>query len=226
VPYHRAAMHVYASVLSMLVLSACGTSTATTPVSDTPTSASAAPMVAEASAGLDAEIVETAITAPKLDKMKVRVDATGALVKQSLYHYDATAVPKAIRDLAAQQYPESTPVRYETEWYDDLGRVYEVEVQTKEGKRCEVAATPDGKLQYTECQLDPSELPSDVVATVHAIGGSATVLEAEHKQRDGSEEYTVELELPSGELYLRIGPDGALLGKYRRVPGIIEVPVP
>ncbi len=215
-------------VLAFVLLTACGTSGATTATPDpaAPEPASQAPMTADPGAALDAEIVKTAMTADRLDKVKVRVDADGKMLKQSLYHFDAAAIPKPIRDLAASTYPESTPVSYETEWYVEVGRVYEVEVDTKDGQHCEVAATPDGKLQYTECRIDPSTLPSAVAKTVHDMAGTREILEAEKKARGDGEEYTVEIADPGGDLYLRIAADGSVIGKYRRVPGIIEVPVP
>lgn len=214
--------------LVSVLLAGCGTSAATNPATQSPAAppSTQAPLTAKPAAGLDAEIVTTATTADKLDKLKVRVDADGKIVKQSLYHYDAAVIPKPVRDLAASTFEGSTAVRYETEWYADVGRIYEVEVDTKDGKHCEVAATPDGKLQYTECRIDPTTLPSEVAKTVHDLAGTQEILEAEKKTRADGEEFTVEIADPGGDLYVRIAADGSLLGKYRRVPGIIEVPVP
>jgi hypothetical protein len=212
-----------------LLLLGCGTSAATTPATETPqavppTTASA-DTVARA-AGLDAEIVETAAAATKVDKMKVRVEDDGQIVKQSLYHFDANAIPKPVRDLAASEYAESTPVRYETEWYADVGRVFEVEVETKDGKHCEVAATADGTKRYTECRIEAAQLPSEVAATVHGIAGEHAILEAEHKVATDGESYSVEIDDPAGVLYVKVAADGSVIGKYRQVPGVIEVPVP
>src|SRR5688500_4302747 len=48
-------------------------------------------------AALDAELVKTASAGAI--KMKIRTDAGGAVVKQSVYHRDQAAIPKPVHDL-------------------------------------------------------------------------------------------------------------------------------
>jgi uncharacterized membrane protein YkoI len=175
---------------------------------------------------IDREIVETAMAAGKVDKMKIRVDAEGTIVKQSLYHDDSARIPEAVRTLAETKFPGAKVIQYETELYSDIGRVYEVEVKTKDGKQCEVAADSDGKEQYTECRIANKELPAEVASAVKSAAPGGKIIEAERKTRPDGEEYTVEVKTSSGELYLRFKPDGSPLAKLRRIPAIVEVPLP
>jgi hypothetical protein len=209
-------------LLPLALLLACTPkgSTGTTPPTE-PTVASPA----GTSAALDAEIVETAITAANVQKMKIRVDATGGIVKQSLYHDKADALPAAVLELAKTRFPGAPIKHYETELYADRGRVYEVEVDDA-GKPCEVAATPEGKEVYVECEVDPAGLTAEIKAAVEKAAPGGKILEAETKKGPDIDELTIEVELGGRELYLRLKPDGTLVQKLLRVPAIIELPLP
>lgn len=179
---------------------------------------------APTSGAIHSTLVEAARTAGP-QKFKLRVDEQGALTKQALYHADSGPVPQAVRDLATQKFPDAKPVHYETEVYADLGLVYEVEVDTADGRRCEVAATPEGTEIYEECQLEPSALPQPVTATVSSTFPSGEIVEAESKTGPDIEEFTVEVKSGDAEYYLRISPSGELMQKFLRIPAIVEVPV-
>ncbi|MCA9712663.1 MAG: DUF1592 domain-containing protein, partial [Myxococcales bacterium] len=156
---------------------------------------------------------------------ELRAAADGHLVKQSVYHDDADAIPEPVRALAAQRFPQATITGYETEHYADLGRIYEVEVDDG-GKSCEVAAQADGTEVYTECRIDPTTLDAKVKATVDAVAPGGRILEAETKKGPSVDEITVEVQAGDRELYLRIRPDGTLIEALRRIPAIVEVPLP
>jgi hypothetical protein len=187
-----------------------------------PTDASAPPPTT--SAALDAEIVQTAISATTVHKMKVRVDAKGGIVKQSVYHDKADALPAAVTELAKTRFPGATVRHYETELYADRGRVYEVEVDDG-GKLCEISATPEGVEVYVECQVDPASLSAELKAAVEKVAPGGKLLEAETKKGPDIDEVTVEVEHAGRELYVRLKPDGTLIQLLRRVPAIIEVPL-
>jgi len=208
-------------LLPLVLILACGPkgSGGTTPPTDGGTTTSAAP-----SAALDNEIVRTAITATKVEKMKVRVDADGGIVKQSLYHGQADALPAKVLEAAKARFPNATVRHYETELYADRGRVYEVEVDDA-GKLCELAATPEGAEVYIECQIDPASLAAELKATVDEQAPGGKLLEAETKKGPDIDEVTVEVELDGQELYVRMRPDGTLIQTLRRIPAIIEVPL-
>jgi hypothetical protein len=207
-------------LLPLALLLACTPkgSTGTTPPTE-PTPAGGA------AAALDAEIVQTALTASKVEKMKIRVDAKGGIVKQSVYHDKADALPAAVHELAKTRFPNATILHYETELYADRGRVYEVEVDDA-GKPCEVAATPEGKEVYIECEVDPAGLTAEIKATVEKAAPGGKILEAETKKGPDIDELTIEVEHDGRELYLRLKPDGTLVQKLLRVPAIIELPLP
>lgn len=177
------------------------------------------------SAALDSEIVRTAITASQVDKLKVRVDADGGIVKQSIYHHQADALPAKVLEAAKTRFPNATIRYYETELYADRGRVYEVEVDDA-GKLCELASTPEGAEVYIECEVDPTSLAAELKATVEKQAPGGKIIEAETKKGPDVDEVTVEVEHDGRELYVRMRPDGTLIQTLRRIPAIIEVPLP
>lgn len=208
-------------LLSLAVLFACGPkgSGGTTP----PTDGAVTP--ATPTAALDREIVETAITAANVQKVKIRVDASGGIVKQSLYHDQQSAIPAKVLELAKTKFPSGTIRHYETELYADRGRIYEVEVDDG-GKHCEVAATPEGAEVYVECEVDPATLSAEAKATIEKVAPGGKVVEAETKKGPELDEITVEVEVGGGELYLRLRSDGSLVQALRRIPAVVEVPLP
>lgn len=208
-------------VLPLALLLACGPkgSGGTNVPTDTAPTGEAAP-----AAALDGEIVRTAITAADVQKVKIRVDADGGIVKQSLYHGQASALPAKVLELAKTRFPGGTVRHYETELYADRGRVYEVEVD-EGGKLCEVAATPEGVEVYVECEVDPATLSAELKAAIEKAAPGGKVLEAETKKGSDIDEVTVEVEVDGRELYLRLAPDGTLVQKLRRIPAIVEVPI-
>lgn len=211
---------------SLALLLACTTSGAASEGTTPPASASSATTASGATpaAALDVELVETATTAPKVEKMRIRVDAQGTVVKQALYHDQASVIPAAVMELAKTRFPKATVIGYETERYADRGRVYEVRVDDG-GTECEVAASPEGVELYTECHVDPASLDAAVMATVEATAPGGKILEAETKKGPEIDELTVEVEQGGRELYLRLRPDGSLIQALRRIPAIVEVPL-
>ena len=107
-----------------------------------------------------------------------------------------------------------------------LGDVFEVEVDTKDGKRCAVAAKADGTEVYVECRVDPAELSEPIVKAVEALMPGGKIVEAESKKGPGIYEVSVEVESGGREYYLRVSPDGTLIQKLVRIPAIVEVPAP
>jgi hypothetical protein len=210
------------SSLPLALLLACGPkgSGGTTTPTETAPPSSTAPVAA-----LDGEIIRTAIMAADVQKMKVRVDADGTIVKQSLYHGQADALPAKVHELAKTRFPSGKVVSFETELYADRGRVYEVEVDDA-GKPCEVAATPEGVEIYVECEVDPASLAAELKASIEKLAPGGKLLEAETKKGPDVDEVTVEVEANGRELYVRLKPDGTIIQALRRIPAIIEVPLP
>jgi hypothetical protein len=216
--------------LPLLLLVACTTTGAATEETTPPAaSAAAATIDADAStagsASIDAKLAALASTAGKVEKIELRVDADGKLAKQSIYHDSADAIPEPVRALASDKFPKAKVINYESEVYADLDRVYEIELDDG-GKECEVAAREDGTEIYTECKVDPAGLSAAVKATVEKLAPGGKLLEAETKKGPSVDELTVEVQAGDGELYVRMKPDGTLLEAYRRIPAIVEVPLP
>jgi hypothetical protein len=174
---------------------------------------------------LDREIVQTARSAPVVHKMQIRTDADGAIVKQAIYHGDADRVPEAVRAAVTAKYPKAQVLHYETEWYADGGRVYEVEVKMAGGEACELAADAEGNERYVECRISAKKLPPTVAEAVKAAVPGAKILEAERKTQPAGDEYSVEVEAGGRQLYLYLASDGTILRKYLRIPAVVEVPI-
>ncbi len=180
---------------------------------------------AAASAAVDPDLVAIARRPGVAIKAKLRVDASGALQKQSIYHRDAQAIPEAVRSKALARWPDAAVVRYESERYVDRGRVHEVEVQLPSGQQCELAIADDGGELYEECRIEASALPAPVAAQVAAMFPDGTIHEAETKKGPGLDELTLEIAAGGQEYYLRMAPDGKVLSKLLRIPAVLEVPV-
>lgn len=179
-----------------------------------------------AAAGLDAEIVAIAAKPGVATKFKVRVDANGAIAKQALYHSDAESIPAEVRAKAEAKWPGAKASRYETELYTEHGRVHEVEVTLPDGKTCELAVKADGTELYEECHIDPATMPAPVAAKVTELFPGGKVLEVETKKGPTMDELTIEIDANGQEFYLRCKPDGTVIAKLVRIPGVLEVPVP
>ncbi len=212
-------------LLSLLVLSGCAGSGTASSSSEPPVAGHAAAATVDAPSVLDAEIVQVAATAPHVHKMKVRVAPDGAVVKLSVYHDDVAAIPKPVLDLAAERFPGLPVTHYESELYAEYGRVYEVEVD-KDGVACELAASAEGIEIYTECHIDPATLSDAAKATLEQVAPGGKVLEAETKTGPQLDEITVEVEHQGQEFYVRLRADGSLIEVLRRIPAVVEVPVP
>lgn len=216
-------------LVSALLLCACAGASASSSSTPPPSSAAANEATGDNTASgyaLDREVVQSGSNSGSAYKFKLRVDEDGTVVKQAMYHRDEAAVPEAVRALAAERFGGAVATHYETELYADIGRVYEVEVDNS-GTQCELAATADGTELYTECHVDPASLSSAIKATIDSVAPGGEVLEAESKQGPKlPEEYTVEVKVGDNELYLRIAADGTLLQALRRIPAVLEVPLP
>jgi hypothetical protein len=216
---------LHRSIVPLLAVLACGPAkTATTPpAADPPGDSGASPA---GTAALDPAIAEHMRSAQKVDRIKLRFDEHGRIVKQSLYHGDASTIGAPAQAAAAERFPGAETLFYENEVYADLGPVEEIEVKTKDGRRCEIAAKPDGTVIYEECQMDASALPEPVAAAVAKLAPGATIEEAEVKKRPEGDEYTVEVTVDGRSQYLRIRSDGSLIQRLLRVPAIVEIPLP
>jgi hypothetical protein len=225
-----------AAILCVLVSIACGTEPR--PATETPEPAPApaptptptqavdvAATAPQTGTAVHADIIATSRSAKGVEKVKLRTDAAGKLVKQAVYHLDASRVPEPVKELAKKEFPGSKPVRYETEIYADIGAVFEVEVQTKDGKRCEVAANAEGVLRYKECRVKAKELPMEVTRKLGELHPKGKIVEAETKKGPEIDEVTVELQEGGRAFYVRLQPDGTVIQTLLRVPAVLEVPV-
>lgn len=152
----------------------------------------AAPPPALGPGRLDPEIVRAAAAGAR--KLELELEADGSVRKLAVYHDDAAALPAAVTAKAAEVFPGSTVRGYETELYRDLGRVFEVEVVTRDKQPCELSAREDGALVYKECELDAKSLPPEISAAVTRDAAGRKLLEVERKEyADGKVEFIAEV---------------------------------
>lgn len=209
------------------VLSAgCATTSETaTPVAPQATSPSMSPDVAAPSGGLHETVARIAVTATTVEEFEFRLDDQGVLIKQAIYHDDASAVSEAVKAKAMELYPGATIVAYETEFYADAGIVHEIEVKTVDGQECEVSATPDGTLRYQECELEMANVPAQISAAVKSAYPDGKLLEVETKKGPGLDLVTAEVESGGVEYYVTMNPDGTIEAVHKRVEALVEIPV-
>jgi hypothetical protein len=177
---------------------------------------------------LDPALVEVAASAQGVRKIELHAEPGGGLRKMSVYHLDTSRIPEPVRKLAEQKFPGGKLRSFESERYADAGLVYEVEVDTSDGKVCEVSASGEGALRYTECRLRPEELPPEVARTVSATVPGASIEEAELLTGPaiaGEREFRIEARAGGVTHYLRLRPSGELFRHGLLVPAQIEVPV-
>ncbi|MBL4685521.1 MAG: hypothetical protein JKY37_13080 [Nannocystaceae bacterium] len=225
----RAIVFPLVAAASVAATSACGTNIATPAPTTTPSHdsnvATEAPAAAGEATALQPGVAAAAQHATDVSKIKIRLDASGKIVKQSVYHGDESKIAAPVLALAAEKFPGSKPRRYETEWYADLGEVHEVEVETADGKTCEVAAKPDGTELYVECHEPHDSLSATVKTLISESYPDGKILEVESKTRPNVNEITIEIESGGVEYYVIVSPDGSNARTMRRIPAIVEVPV-
>jgi hypothetical protein len=154
--------------------------------------------------------------------IQVDTDAAGRIAKCAVYHNDPDVVPNAVRQLAERKFPESKSRFFETELYPDHGLVYEVEVETREGKHCEIAGKPDGTELYTECGLDHDDVPRAVLEASKKLLPQGELEEAEAKRGPKVDEIDLEVRVGTELHYLRYTTDGALLDHLVRMRGAVR----
>ncbi|MGH1341421.1 MAG: hypothetical protein ACRBN8_07720 [Nannocystales bacterium] len=195
------------------------------PVDAQPPSPSMSPAVATPSTGLHETVARIAVTAHTVEEFEFRLDEQGALIKQAIYHDDASAVSEVVKAKAMELYPGATIVAYETEFYADAGIVHEVEVKTADGQECEVSATPDRTLRYQECELEMADVPPQITAAVKSAYPDGKLLEVETKKGPSLDIVTAEVESGGVEYYVTMSPQGAIEAVHKRIEALVEIPV-
>jgi hypothetical protein len=183
------------------------------------------PDVASAPAGgpgqIDSKIAEAIATYAGAEKLEIYTDASGKIVKLSVYHHDAAKVPDLVKKVAGEQFPGATVKSYEFELYAGEGYVHEVEFETADKKECEVSVSAEGKVRYTECVIDKA--PDAIAAKVKELVPDGTIAEVEEKKGPGIDEISIEVKTGAIEHYLRFKRSGELVARSKRVVARIDV---
>ncbi len=223
---HRGMRRLSTALLLSIFSTGCASTSETmSPAAAESPTASMSADVAAPSVGLHETVARIAVTANTVEEFEFRLDDQGALIKQAVYHDDATAVSEAVKAKALELYPGATIVAYETEFYADAGIVHEVEVKTAEGQECEVSATPDGTLRYQECELEMEDVPAQITAAVKSAYPEGKLLEVETKRGPGIDLMTAEVENDGLEYYVAMSTDGTIVAVHKRIEALVEIPV-
>jgi hypothetical protein len=154
--------------------------------------------------------------------IQVDTDGAGRIAKCSVYHDDADDVPEAVRQLAERKFPGAKSRFFETELYAEHGLVYEVEVETREGRHCEIAGKPDGTELYTECGLDADDVPRAVLDALRKLLPQGELQEAEAKRGPRIDEIDLEVRVGHELHYLRYASKGTLIEHLVRMRGVVQ----
>jgi hypothetical protein len=162
-------------------------------------------------------------TAGHVQWVEVDTDADGKIAKCTVYHDRAGDVPQPVHELAARKFPQAKKRYFETELYAEWGLVYEVELETADGRHCEVAGKPDGTELYTECEIRPEDIPAPVQQAVRALLPGGELREAEEKRGPSIDEVDLQLQVGDELHYIRYQSDGTKIQHLVRIRGEVEV---
>lgn len=174
---------------------------------------------------IDPDALRIATEAQNVEKLVVETRADGTVEEISVYHHDEGRIPAAVKALAAERFPGSHAVRFESEREEEHGAVYEVEIETADARQCEIQATEAGALLYTECRLTRGDLPAAVVSAVDRLVPSNEFVEAEKKETPDETTFSVEARAAGVVHYVRLTESGEVRSHAIEVPAVVHVPV-
>jgi len=157
-------------------------------------------------------------------KAELHLAQGGQVTKVEVYQLGPGQTPEAIRKLAEEQLKGGQIKSYEYEILADGSEVFEVEAVMPDGLTCEVSGGRDGKLAYKECQVAIDKAPDAIKkAALAVIDGE--IVEVEHKQGQGLDEYSVEIRHGGALHKIKLTPAGQVIAHLLKVPAEIVVPV-
>jgi uncharacterized membrane protein YkoI len=112
-------------------------------------------------------------------------------------------VPEAVQEAIETHLPEAVGSAVERELEDGVW-LYEAEVYA-DGRESEIKVTESGAVVEIEEELDPAELPAEILASVRSLFPDAEILEAEKMMRVA---YEVELRVGERVVEVEISPTG------------------
>ncbi len=162
-------------------------------------------------------IADALANAQGVHEVEIDVAPDGTLRKVSVYHRDAAQVPEPVKASAQKAFAGAEADAFEIEFYAEGGTVYEVEVTTRDGRRCELAAEADGTVRYTECEIPAGKLPRAAREDARRRGTAAKAQRIE--RADGTVEFEVELRAADGTRFeVSYDRDGRPIEARREIP--------
>ena len=155
-------------------------------------------------------------------KGKLYLAADGTVEKYTVY-VTRNGIPDWVHQMADEKIGLGTDESYEVELYADGSEVYEVR-RTVEGRALELSVKRDRTLKYIERQLDETDLPEPVLATVRGVANFSAERYA-IKEGPGLEEYHIRGKIGEVDHRLRVRKDGHLVAVQRQLPGAFEIAI-
>ena len=181
-----------------------------------------------ASASFPSELLATAQRSGEVQELRVYYGKDQRPRKIAVYHQRAELVPEPVKAAALAQFPDAKIVKYEHEYYADIGVVHEVELETTDGKDVEVSAFADGTVYYVEQPVELESLAESAREIIAQKVPGGVIEELEHKKGPELELYQARVAPEGGgaaKHYLVFDAAGNLVRHNLRYPAYIEVPV-
>lgn len=178
---------------------------------------------------IDAAFLQGAIEHAGLQRMELSVRADGTIDEIEVYHQDAAKIPAPVLARLEEVYPGAKILAYETELEaDDPTPVYEVEVQTKDKKTCELEARADGAVVYTECVQAAKKVSKEIQAVLDKRLPGAKIVEIEVTEpASGERAIEVKVEWKGERHVLEFeGAEERMSRHAREVPATVSIAVP
>ena len=172
---------------------------------------------------IDAALLNRISNTRYIDHLKVGLGADGGLRQLSIYHNDPNPIPAVVRQVLHDRFPRHHILNYETEWEREDGAVTEVAIRLPDQRLCELSCLDDGTVRFTECIIEPSSLPPEVVAAVHRTVPEASIVEAQMRTDETGDHFKVQARQGQQLHALMLSPQGELASHRLKIPAVILV---
>ncbi|MEZ4452424.1 MAG: hypothetical protein R3B09_23365 [Nannocystaceae bacterium] len=178
---------------------------------------------------ISAAFLAGAVELSGLDHLEIEVRADGTIEELEAYHQDASKIPAPVLAALEATYPGAKILAYETELEGtDPAPVYEIEVKTKDKKKCELEAKADGAVIYTECAQAAKSVPAEIQAVLDKRLPGGKITEVEVTERVTGDRTTEVKVSHKGETHVLEfeGADGTMRRHSREVAAVVAIEIP
>ena len=164
--------------------------------------------------------IAKALASPHAVKTNFFVSEDGRVIRSGV-HLKKEGLPDWTHPMADEKIGKGEDLAYEAEVYPDGSEVYEI-YRRVDGKERQLSVRPDRSVYYLGLELEPSDIPKTVQATLDKLENFA-LKSCVLKEGATFHEYHVKGTLDGREVRVRVAKDGRLIAVQKRVPGELEV---